>query len=128
MMLDSELSGLEYLLELHGSVVYLDNDKSGYWWKIEAWIVPETKAIPHGIKYRLTLHDKYNQRLMGYDNAHLVKVNKKRVVGMKKAYDHKHRTSHDKGIPYDFESPAQLLEDFFKSIDETIEKIEGNKL
>ena len=122
------LDGLEYLLDLHGSVVYLDKNENSYWWKIEAWTIPRTKTIPHGIKYRLTLHNEYGTRLMGYDNAHLVKSkSRSKIAGVKKSYDHKHRTAHDKGVPYDFESPAKLLEDFFKSIDETIEIIEGKK-
>ena len=27
-------------------------------------------SAPHGIKYCLTLHDKDNKRILGYDNAH----------------------------------------------------------
>lgn len=120
-----ELEGLKYLLELHGSEVHLE---SGYWWKIEAWTVKVTKAVPHGIKYRLTLHNEHGTRLMGYDNAHCVKAkSRSKVAGVKRSYDHKHRTAHDKGVPYEFESPAKLLEDFFKSIDETIETIEGKR-
>jgi len=123
-----DLEGVGYLLDLHGSVVYLDDDESGYWWKVDAWMVPETKAVPHGIKYRLTLHNEYGTRLMGYDNAHLVKTkSRSKIAGVKRSYDHKHRTAHDKGVPYEFESPAKLLEDFFKSIDETIETIEGKR-
>lgn len=121
-----DINGLEYLLDLNGSIVYLDDDNSGYWWKIDAWKVLADKNVPHGIKYRLTLHNEYGTRLMGYDNAHSVKAkSRSKIAGVKKSYDHKHRTSCDKGVPYDFESPAKLLEDFFKSIDETIATIEG---
>jgi hypothetical protein len=127
-MSQHQLDGIEYLLELHGSIVYLDNGQSGYWWKIDTWKVPETDAIPHGIKYRLTLHNEYGTRLMGYDNAHVVKAKcRSKIAGVKRSYDHKHSSPTDKGVPYEFESPVKLLEDFFNAIDETIAIIEGEK-
>lgn len=115
--------GLDLLLDLNGTEV---NREDGYTWRIDAWLVSPTKDIPHGIKYRLTLHNKYGTRVMGYDNAHAVKVSGKRLVaGTKRPYDHKHRTSHDKGVPYEFESAAKLVQDFFNAVDETIKEIEG---
>jgi len=36
----------------------------------------KAKHIPHGIKYSLTLHDKYNKRIIGFDNAHAFKTKK----------------------------------------------------
>ncbi len=35
-------------------------------------------------------------------------------------YDHLHRTPYDKGHPYEFVSAGQLIEDFFKQVDEVI--------
>lgn len=32
----------------------------------------------------------------------------------------KHRTSHDKGVPYEFETAEQLLADFFQAMDSII--------
>ncbi|WP_255477851.1 hypothetical protein [Serratia sp. OS31] len=66
-------NGLEYILSLHGTRV---NREDGYWWKIEAWKVTKTAFIPHGIRYNMTLHDKYNTRVFGIDIAHAIKVPK----------------------------------------------------
>ena len=120
---NTQYQGLDYLLDLNGTKVSRDD---GYTWRIDAWSVKPTKEVPHGIKYRLTLHNKYGTRVMGYDNAHAVKVQGKRLVaGTKRPYDHKHRTASDKGVPYGFESAAKLVEDFFDAVDETIKEIEG---
>ncbi|PHM48669.1 hypothetical protein Xmir_01782 [Xenorhabdus miraniensis] len=40
-------------------------------------------------------------------------------------YDHMHRNSHDKGVPHEFMSPYQLIEDFFAKIDEVIAERES---
>jgi len=110
-------SALDYLLSLHGSTVYRDD---GYWWKIEAWEVFPTSFVPHGIRYNLTLHDKYNTRVFGMDNAHGIRLSKKSQFYGRIIYDHVHQTPSDKGHPYKFVSAAQLLEDFFQKIDEVI--------
>ena len=80
-------------------------------------------AIPHGIRYSLTLHDPGNRRILGYDNAHRVKSPKgskhaRRVV----AYDHKHRHAADKGVPYEFKGAYKLLEDFFTDVRQVLEE------
>jgi hypothetical protein len=38
------------------------------------------------------------------------------------AYDHRHRTTGDKGIPYAFESADRLLKDFFAEVDRVIKE------
>jgi len=58
--------GLETLLQLDGEIFPMDN---GYWVKFKVHHVEPNEHIPHGIKYSLTLHDKYNRRVVGYDNA-----------------------------------------------------------
>jgi hypothetical protein len=59
--------------------------------------------VPHGIRYALTLHDRYGTRLLGFDNAHAVKPPKRRrYAGRWLAYDHRHRHARDKGVPYEF--------------------------
>jgi len=48
--------------------------------------------VPHGIRYALTLHDRYGTRLLGFDNAHAVMPPKReRHAGRRLAYDHRHR-------------------------------------
>jgi hypothetical protein len=82
-----------------------------------------SRHAPHGIRYSLTLHDKYGTRVLGYDNAHAVKPPKKfKFSGQRLPYDHRHRTSSDKGVPYAFETAHRLLEDFFAEVDRVIKE------
>ncbi|MGO4743734.1 hypothetical protein [Serratia quinivorans] len=115
-------NGLDYILSLHGTRV---NREDGYWWKIEAWKVTKTAFIPHGIRYNMTLHDKYNTRVFGIDNAHAIKVPRRGLFSGRIFYDHQHQTPTDKGSPYEFHSVFQLVEDFFTKIDEVISEREN---
>ena len=63
-------SAIDTLLDLNGSILDQGN---GYWIKLEAWRVEVSAQIPHGIRYSLTLHEPYGNRILGYDNAHAVK-------------------------------------------------------
>lgn len=92
-------ASLESLLELNGERFLLDN---GYWTKIEARIVDPSDEVPHGIKYSLTLHDKNNTRILGYDNAHGIKPKKKKYKVNIVEWDHKHEKNKIK--PYEFEN------------------------
>jgi hypothetical protein len=108
-------AGLETLLELDGSVL---EQEGGFWIKIEARHVLQSPHVHHGIKYCLTLHDRFGTRVLGYDNAHAVRPPKKfKFAGQRLPYDHRHRTASDKGVPYAFESAQRLLEDFFAEVD-----------
>jgi hypothetical protein len=109
------IKGLEGLLNLNGEIFPMD---SGYWTKIEAWCVDPSSKIPHGVRYSLTLHDRNNMRVLGYDNAHAVKPVKKRFGAVKTTWDHTHRMK--KIEPYEFESAAQLMEDFWIEADRFI--------
>ena len=112
--------GLETLLDLDGSIL---EQEGGYWMKIEARRVPVSAYLLHGIRYSLTLHDKYGTRVLGYDNAHAVKPPKKfKFAGLRMPYDHRHRTLSDKGVPYAFETAHRLLEDFFAEVDRVIKE------
>jgi hypothetical protein len=102
----------ETLLDLHGEVFPMDN---GYWTKFEAFRVEKTPQIPHGIRYSLTLHDRNNTRILGFDNAHSLKAGKTRYGTRKITWDHKHRM--EKVETYEFVSASQLLEDFWKAVD-----------
>ena len=111
---------LEALLELDGNVL---EQEDGFWIKVEVRSVELSVHTPHGIRYSLTLHDKYGVRVLGYDNAHAVKPPKKfKYAGRRLPYDHRHRTSSDTGVPYVFESPQRLLEDFFAEVDRVIKE------
>ena len=113
--------GLEVLLSLDGTEY---TEENGYWYKIEASRVEPTKERPHGIRYNLTLHDNYNQRILGFDNAHAVKAKKHGYyTGSIVSYDHVHRSIKDKGIPYEFESAQQLLNDFLNEVNSIMSKL-----
>ncbi|MBA3028442.1 MAG: hypothetical protein KKF30_03365 [Proteobacteria bacterium] len=104
------------LFDLDGEVFIMEN---GYWVKFEARRVGPTPSTPHGVRYSLTLHDKNNSRIVGFDNAHAIKVKgHKRYSGRKITWDHKHHI--DKVTPYEFESAGQLLDDFWKAVNEHI--------
>ena len=107
---------LENLLELNEVVYYIQKGK--YWVKFEAKKVTPIKNIPHGIKYCLTLHDKDNKRILGYDNAHdcLPKLRKYRAK--KEKWDHVHKKN--KVYYYEFDTPSQLVEDFWRSVESFI--------
>lgn len=106
---------LEILLELDGEVFPMDN---GYWTKFEVHKVTASREIPHGIKYSLTLHNRQNQRVLGFDNAHGVKIKKYRYAAKKVTWDHKHLES--QVFDYEFESAGQLVADFWQEVDKVL--------
>ena len=113
-------NGLDTLLDLDGLVI---EQHYGFWVQFAVARTDVTPQRPHGLRYSLTLHDKYGHRVMGYDNAHAVKLPKKyKYAGRKIEYDHQHRHLSDRGVPYEFESGYQLMQDFFESVDEILEK------
>ena len=78
-------------------------------------LVVSNEHIPHGIRYSLTLHNSNNIRVLGYDNAHAIKPKKKKYGAKRVVWDHKHKK---KTIEvYEFESAAQLLEDFWNDVE-----------
>ena len=113
--------GLEVLLSLDGTEY---TEENGYWYKIEASRVEPSKERPHGIRYNLTLHDNYNQRILGFDNAHAVKAKKHGYyTGVIMSYDHVHRSIKDKGLPYEFKDAQQLLNDFLNEVNSVLNKL-----
>jgi hypothetical protein len=112
-----EYHDLETLLNLNGEIFPMDN---GFWSKFEAWEVSPCEQIPHGISYSLTLHDSSNRRVIGFDNAHAIKPKRKKYGARKVTWDHKHRQ--ENVSPYEFESAAQLLEDFWNTVDDYLER------
>lgn len=117
MVLCLEEFGLATLLDLHGITYRMDK---GYWVKFEAYLVTASEQIPHGISYSLTLYDRYNIRVIGFDNAHgCPSPKRKKFAGRRLAWDHQHQQ--EKIVPYEFESAAQLLEDFWKEVEQAID-------
>ncbi len=110
------VNDLENLLMLDGEIFPMDNQ---YWVKFEAKKVEVSKEIPHGIRYSLTLHDKSNHRVIGYDNAHSFKPRKGKYGAKKETWDHLHKRMET--FPYEFESAVQLIEDFWNSVEQYME-------
>jgi hypothetical protein len=110
---------VETLLDLDGSIL---DQGDGYWIKIEARRVKPAPGIPHGIAYSLTLHEPYGTRILGFDNAHAVKPPKKFKYAGHITHDHRHRHPRDRGVPYEYTTAHQLLEDFFAAVDRALEE------
>jgi hypothetical protein len=107
--------GKNVLLDLHGQIL---DQEDGYWVKIEAWEVTVTTAIPHGIRYSLTLHNPKGVRILGYDNAYSAKSVS--YANRKLPYDHRHRCVADLGTSYQFKDAYQLMKDFFEDVDKAL--------
>jgi hypothetical protein len=105
------------LLDLDGQQYQLEK----YWIKIEARKVPKDAFRPHGIKYSLTLHDRNNTRVLGFDNAHapVIKGRRgKKYGGRIVTWDHVH--NQQKVQAYTFSSASQLIEDFWDAVEKVI--------
>ena len=111
----TDYSDIETLLLLDGEIFPMSN---GYWTKFEVRKVTPSEQIPHGLRYSLTLHGRDNRRIIGYDNAHVAKPKRKKYGASKVVWDHKHRQNIVDS--YEFESAAQLLEDFWNDVNEII--------
>lgn len=92
--------------------------EKGYWTRFEVRLVQAGRHIPHGIKYSLTLHDSNNRRILGYDNAHGIKVRKGIFNATTSEWDHKHERNKVK--IYAFASAGELLTDFWQDVDNII--------
>src|SRR3990167_5034425 len=101
---------LEYLLDLDG-VRYVIDDQLGLWVKFEIKKVSKRNR-KQGIRYSLSLHDRHNDRILGFDNAHEVEYGRKQNVAPFKTYDHWHSNEDDRGRPYHYCNAEQLLVDF----------------
>jgi hypothetical protein len=64
------------------------------------------------------LRDRRNVRILGYDNAHGIKPQRKKYGVKRQAWDHKHNRKIVE--PYEFENAGQLLEDFWLNVNRMI--------
>jgi len=110
------LGDLENLLLLDGEIFPMDN---GYWVKFEAKTISASENIPHGVRYSLTLHDKNNHRVIGFDNAHSFKPSSFRYGARKTTWDHIHKK--EETFPYEFDCAGKLMEDFWDSVNYYLE-------
>lgn len=110
--------GLQTLLNLDGEIFPMEN---GYWTYFRVKRVRPTAHIPHGIYYSLTLHDAQNQRVLGYDNAHAVKLKKRRFAAKKVCWDHKHEATTI--VDYVFDDAEQLMIDFWNDVNRILDEL-----
>ncbi len=110
-----DTESLAGLLDLDGQAIELAD---GHWVKFEVRQVRKTDAVPHGIRYSLTLHRPDNTRILGFDNAHAIVPpgSKFKHSGQKFPCDHRHRRS-GRPLPYVFRGAGQLLADFWEAVD-----------
>jgi hypothetical protein len=102
---------LSYLLDLDGEILV---QAGGYWVKIEARAREASSHVPHGISYSLTLHDRYGERVLGFDNAHAPP--KDGFSARRVEYDHWHPDGRTIEA-YEFTDAGKLLADFFAAVD-----------
>lgn len=117
---------LENLFDLDGETFVVD-ETLGLWVKFEIRKIVPNKERPHGVRYSLTLHDRNNDRLLGFDNSHVIEFGGKNQVAPKKSYDHWHRDSSDKGRPYNYVSAGKLIEDFWIEVDKKLEILKNER-
>jgi len=125
-MCDVKDKTLEHLLDLNG-VRYVVDDALGLWVKFEIRKIKKIINKSSNIRYSLSLHDRFNKRIMGFDNAHAIEFGEKRNVAPKRVFDHWHRDIEDKGRPYLYKNAAKLLEDFWNEVDKKIELLKKVK-
>jgi hypothetical protein len=99
---------------LDGDVYVIDDE--GHWVKFEVKRVACDANYPFGVKYSLTLHDAANRRILGFDNAHAVRISTKPGAKKSMVKDHKHWYTTVK--PYPYTSAVQLIEDFWGAVDQ----------
>lgn len=90
----------------------------GYCFKIEARMVPPSPAVPHGVRYSLTLHTMDGPRVFGIDNAHAPKVTgERRGPGRVRRVEFDHQHLGSRVSFYEYVSAEDLLTDFFAKVD-----------
>ncbi len=113
-------SELELLLALDGAVF---ETAPGMIVEFTARRTAMTLGRPRGISYAFVLRAKLGgQPWVRFDNAHAVDEKNRGYRRKRAAYDHWHRTSKDRGRPYNFTTAAQLLEDFWREVKRTLDE------
>ena len=105
---------LDTLLDLNDQVLIIDPE-GRHWVRFIVHRVPISESKPHGIDYSLTLHGPGGERLVGFDNAHTVRVSSGPGSKTSPAFDHKHRMKTVR--PYEYKDAAALLADFWSEVD-----------
>jgi hypothetical protein len=109
---------LKTLLDLDGQQFTIE--PSGYTVKFRARKVPATRRRPYGVSYSLTLHAPDGARLVGFDNAHVVRGSRG-PSGARKEADHRHRLGTTR--PYHYVDALQLLANFWAEVDAVLNEL-----
>lgn len=107
-------AALDTLLDLDGQLLVVDPE-SRYWVQFVVKRVAPTESRPHGLAYSLTLHGPDGERLVGFDNAHPIKVRSGPSNKGGITLDHQHRRNSVR--PYRSTDAATLLADFWTVVD-----------
>ena len=97
--------GFDVLLDLDDQVFVVDPDGQ-YWVRFSVSRTEQTLERPYGLKYSPTLHGPDGSRLVGFDNAHVVRQSQGPGGKAAGAADHKHRM--DTVRVYRFKDAATL--------------------
>jgi hypothetical protein len=120
---NAKVEGWDYLLELHGSRIGYDN---GYWVAIRVVRVEPDEQRPHGLQYSLTLHDGNGERVLGYDNSHVVDAASGPARRSRRPVRSEHVDRRGKrSLPYEFTTPFKLVEDFFAEVEAILKEAEA---
>ena len=115
---------LEYFLDFDGMKSVVD-EQLGLWIKFD--IKKVLKNIrKNGVRYSLSLHDRFNTRIIGFDNAHEIEYGAKQNVAPLKTYDHWHCDENDTGKPYNYKNAGKLFEDFCIEVGKKINQMREN--
>jgi len=109
---------LDALLDLDGQVFVVD-PAARHWVRFIVRRVPATEAKPHGLDYSLTLHAPDGTRLVGFDNAHPLRMQRGRKE-RRAAQDHRHRLRTIRS--YEYRDAATLLADFWAEVGAVLEE------
>jgi hypothetical protein len=113
--------GLENLLVLDGDTYVVH--EAGFWVKFEVNRVKPSAECPHGIRYSLTLHGPGNERVIGFDNAHAVRIRSGPGGKSEGATDHWHRLKTVR--PYKYDNALKLIDDFWAAVDQVLQERTG---
>jgi hypothetical protein len=108
---------LDRLLDLDG---FLAEVGGGFWVKIVVRRVPPDAHRPHGLTYSLTLHEPGGHRVLGIDNAHVVRLATGPAGRAAASIDHLHRG--DSVHRYAYQDADPLISDFWREVEAVLKK------
>ncbi len=112
-------TSLDSLLALDGVTYFVDDAGTFAVKFIVKQVVADSKR-PHGLRYSLTLHGENGERLVGFDNAHPVRVQQGPAGKRNRKFDHRHRLKTIQ--PYEYKNASELVADFWEQVDKMLKE------